>query len=557
MADQPRDEFGRFTADGMHNVLTGLGDPARDKATGARLCKNPDLSRHQIDALYQDDGLAAKIVDLPSNDLTRAGVELRDFDGDLQRVESAMEDLGLLCHISDLYRWGSCYGGAIMGAAIDDGLPPNEPLDMNRIQRVRGFFVLDRHVLSPIWITGRASGEPDGYIIGTDGPEVEALQGRVVHRSRVRTFCGTAHMTRWQKQLRMGWGLSVYQRVWDRFRRLLAAHGYGETILQDISVDVFLISGLVEAFTNGNEDLVRKRLMALQMGKDVLHGVALDAGTEQRKPEGYVTQTRSVAGVTDLMGVFADAVTWCVPIPKSIFRGETTGGLNTGSNSGEIRSYYAWVGGEQKERATGWLNWQIELLFASKEGPTSGNVPSKWTTHWHSLWAPTEAEEADLRLKIAQADKVYFDIGAASADDVAYTRIEKGSRGDLEQAPVPDDPPELDPAELDVPALPEGGAPPVAGAGVDVQQTALNGAQITAMMDLATQIADEQLPLEFGIALLPVAFPGTVKSEADARKILASLATFVKKKSETPSSAPGRPPGGAPPQAPPAPPATA
>ena len=72
-----RDHAGRFVrADGMANVLTGLGDVFRDKAMGTRLLANADLTQNQIDALYHDDGLAAKIVDMPANDLTREGFEI-------------------------------------------------------------------------------------------------------------------------------------------------------------------------------------------------------------------------------------------------------------------------------------------------------------------------------------------------------------------------------------------------------------------------------------------------------------------------------------------------
>lgn len=443
-----RDHTGRFStasmrSDSMMSVLTGLGDPWRDKAQRMAIVANPDLTQYQVDALYHDDGLAAKIVDMPANDLTREGLELRDIEVDLQRVESDLETMDALGNLSDLYRWGSAYGGAVLGAAVDDGLPPHEPLDRNRIKRVRGLFVLDRHALNPIWTRGRVGGEPDGYMITTDGPESEILQGRVIHASRVRRFCGATPLSRVQKQLRMGWGVSVYKRVWERLRRLLSAYGYGETILQDVSVDVFQIAGLAEAMAKGQEDAVRKRLMALQLGKDILHGIALDAGTKDRPGENYIPQTRSVAGIRELIDLFLSAVISSVPIPRSEFLGETTGGLNTGTNSGEKRTWNAFVKSQQTKYATPWLNWVLELMFASKEGPTRGAVPPKWTLHWHSLMAPTEAEDVEIAYKRAQTDEIMWRIGAASAADIAYTRITLGSRGDIEPSPDDPDPPNM------------------------------------------------------------------------------------------------------------------
>lgn len=534
-----RDHAGRFVrADGMANVLTGLGDVFRDKATGTRLLANADLTQHQIDALYHDDGLAAKIVDMPANDLTREGFEIRDFDGDLQVVESELETLAALEHLSDLDRWGSAYGGALLGAALDDGLPAYEPLDRGRIQRVRGLFVLDRHCVTPVWSRGRNVGEPDGYMIVTDGPEAEAIQGRLIHASRVQKFCGGTPLSRLQRQLRMGWGVSVYKRVWERLRRILVAYGYGETILQDISVDVFTIAGLAEAMQRGQEEYVRKRLMAMQLGKDVLHGVALDAGTKERPAEGYVTQSRSVTGVRELIEMFVNGLVSAVPIPRSELLGETSGGLNTGTNSGEKRTYNAFIKGRQTRYGTRWLNWILELMFASKDGPTRGAVPPKWTIHWHSLMTPTEAEVAELEYKIAQTDEIRWRTGAASSDDIRYTRIELGSRGGIEERPEGEDPPDMpdEDAAIEAASAAAGSSAPdvaasdpaaVAAAGSDVQASALNGAQMKEIRELARQIVLKQLPIEFGIEMLLIAAPGVVRSPADARRILESLRNFV------------------------------
>lgn len=79
-------------------------------------------------------------------------------------------------------------------------------------------------------------------------------------------------------------------------------------------------------------------------------------------------------------------------------------------------------------------------------------------------------------------------------------------------------------------------AKPVAGAS-DVQATALNGAQVTAMVDLATQVATGQLPLANAQAIARAAFPGV--SEDTLAGVFAGLDTF------TPAPLPGTTPNGA------------
>ncbi|MBK6920413.1 MAG: hypothetical protein IPH07_23640 [Deltaproteobacteria bacterium] len=81
-----------------------------------------------------------------------------------------------------------------------------------------------------------------------------------------------------------------------------------------------------------------------------------------------------------------------------------------------------------------------------------------------------------------------------------------------------------DPAMHDAPpadAPPSSDAPPA-----DVQASALNGAQITSFMQLAAAFAGGTLPLELGERFLPIAFPGSVKDEAAARRLLEPLRGF-------------------------------
>ena len=66
--------------DGLKNALTGLGETARDASAGSYYAKSPDLSYWTLDALYQDDGLLAKLADIPANDALRQGFAVEGTD---------------------------------------------------------------------------------------------------------------------------------------------------------------------------------------------------------------------------------------------------------------------------------------------------------------------------------------------------------------------------------------------------------------------------------------------------------------------------------------------
>lgn len=74
----------------------------------------------------------------------------------------------------------------------------------------------------------------------------------------------------------------------------------------------------------------------------------------------------------------------------------------------------------------------------------------------------------------------------------------------------------------------------------DVQTLALNGAQISSFVEMATQVAEGKLPAEFVIRMLPVAFP--TLDEATARRLLEPLQDFKAKEEPRPAPFGGRPP---------------
>lgn len=437
--------------DGMLNLLTGLGDLSRDKRLHGMFVREAALPLYTLDALYEQDGLAAKVIDKPAWEMTREGFELEGVEIDGDALQSALEDKGVLGHAADLHRWGSHYGGAILGAAVDDGLPSYEPLDLSRVRKLHGFFVLDRHAVEPITDGFRT---PEAYRICT--PVEIPIQDSVIHATRLQKFCGI-DVTQRRKPDHRWWGIPIMERIWQRARQMISAYENGEAILQDISIDVFTIAGLADMLIAGNEDAVRKRLLAMQLSKSNLRAIALDAGNgNDIPPESYLNMSRSVTGVRELVELFLQAFVAVSGIPRSVLLEETPGGLNTGSHSGELRIWYALCRAVQNTRMTPWVNWMLSLIFADRDGPTRGRTPPTWTVKWNPLWAPSEQEEIDIELKKAQTVRHYFDMGAVGDFEIRdWLRdgghgLPKPSDGDLEILTEPEpteDPNAIPPAQ--------------------------------------------------------------------------------------------------------------
>src|SRR5690606_30155827 len=112
----------------------------------------------------------------------------------------------------------------------------------------------------------------------------------------------------------------------------------------------------------------------------------------QRPAESYIPTSRNVQGIRELLDYWLQACAIASGVPRSRITGETPGGLNTGSNSGDLQAFYSRIASEQKSRCTPWVNWMLTLILADKSGPTGGRVPPTWTVNWTPLWEPTDLE---------------------------------------------------------------------------------------------------------------------------------------------------------------------
>jgi HK97 family phage portal protein len=89
---------------------------------------------------------------------------------------------------------------------------------------------------------------------------------------------------------------------------------------------------------------------------------------------------------------------------------------------------------------------------------------------------------------------------------------------------------------VDAPADPNADPTLAAGAATPVQDTALNGAQISSLLEVVAAVSDGTLSPEGAVALILAAFPGI--DEAEAKKIVAG----INEKPPEPAPAPGAPP---------------
>jgi phage-related protein (TIGR01555 family) len=433
---------GNRKADGWQNILTGLGDPSRDKRMAAGVFVDR-ITYDELATLYRADDMAAKICDRPAKAMVRAGFEVHlENDGGEIDEESAdaveaklFQGLDVRTRFYDAERYSRAYGGAgIFIGAVDRAKDASVPLDEERIEEIKFLTVLDARELYPLSYyadpLSPSFGLPEYYrvrpaFVGSGGaPAVAGSRAvaltpqqmlPIVHESRILRFPGVI-TNRWQLRETLGWGDSVLQRVQDVLRDFQMSWHAAAYLITDFSQAVATMKGISEAIENGDDKSVQARLLAIEMMRSVARMVVMDEG------ETFERKATPLSGLDTLLDKFFTRLAAAADIPVTLLAGEAPAGLNA-TGASDIRSYYDEISSLQRWRHDPLYRRLVTLLCKSKQGPTSGVLPEKIEINFNPLWQPTALEEAQRRGAVATADAIYIDKQVLDPAEVAIARF--------------------------------------------------------------------------------------------------------------------------------------
>jgi hypothetical protein len=532
-------------SDGWENVLTGLGRLGRDKRLGTQVAVQY-LSTQQAELLWRGDDMAAKIIEKPPREMLRRWLDVL-IAGDSeasQGIAARLDELKARAALRDALQKTRAFGGAGILLGADDGaIDLTKPLDESRLKSLRWLTVFDADELHPVeWYRGlqdRFYGQPSVYEIHPRGGQ--AAFGSRVHESRLLVFRGV-QVSRRHAAERNGWGDSVLVRVLEVLTDVGMAWGGAAHLLADFSQAVFRIRGLAEAIASGREDLIRKRIEAIELGRSVVRAALLDAGDPETGDAGesFERKATPLAGYPDMLEQFKTRLAAAADMPITLLWGDSPKGLSTGDSSGQ-----AWwaehIEGLQEEQLRDPVNRLVRLLMLEKGGATKGKEPPRWAVRFRPLRQLDPLQESDRRLKNAQADAAYVQAGVVMPEEVAASRfggdtygedvvLDDGLRGAMGEP--------VDPA-LTAPG-PGGDLKPKPAEAVD-PTTALNGAQVSSLLEIIQAVASKSLPRETGVATIAASFP---LSTEEADRLLGAVGRTFFHETAPPPAPP--PPGATP-----------
>jgi phage-related protein (TIGR01555 family) len=444
---------------GFVNTTTGLGVAGLDPTVGLSYQAGRLPSAMAVDSLYTYDWLAARIIEkMPSLALVR-GFLIKGAD---EEAESTLLREWRRLNYTDRFPKGvfqrgvfdgRAYGGAVLWIGYAQGMP-HTPLQPG--QEAGGVLFLDLFAQHELRVLTRVTdprspdfGMPAIYeVIGSATGPRHPRYGQIFHASRSVKFSGNPLRVPNTSMELIGEepeiGVSVLTPVLDVCAQYGLAWRGVSNMLQDASIGVMKIAGLIEALASEDKAIIEDRLRTLQLTKSVHRMMFLDseAGEEYERTE------VSLSDIPETLQAFMLQAAGAADLPAKILFNTSPAGLNANSaGETDLKQMYDSC---QEYRET-YLGPRLEKLLTPLNGGKRVEI------EWPSLWEASDNECAQTRLANANTDKAYWDMGY-SAKDIGEARA-KGTVIELTGKPPEDDRDDVAGAGAPAPGAGPQGAP--------------------------------------------------------------------------------------------------
>lgn len=382
--------------DTIENLASGLMS-SKDKLKHTTFITRA-IDREQIDAMYRNDWIAHKAVDIIPEDMTRAWRSWQADEKQITKIEETERKFRLRQKIKLANQMARLYGWAAI--LIGDGSNnPETPLDVERIQAdgLKYLHVLHRHMMTFNELD-RDIGSPD--FMKPLRFELLGKFSRVrVHPSRLVMF--VPHPNPALDLDEQTLGDSTIQVMYDAVSQAQSSAANIASLIFEAKVDVVKVPDLASQLsTVDGTNALRKRFILADQMKSNINMLLL--GSEEE----YDRKQTTFSGLNEILREYMSIVSGAVDIPITRFLSQSPGGLNS-TGDADIRNYYDHVSAEQENM----LRPTIETLDEVIIRASLGSRPDEIFYEWNPLWQMTEKERAEIGKTNAETSKIYASAG--------------------------------------------------------------------------------------------------------------------------------------------------
>ena len=386
--------------DGLVNVMTGLGTSKSKRSNNQWVYGLINAWQH-LEAAYQDNWIAQRIVDIPAEDATREWRRIKS-DG-AEEIESVEQQLNVMNHVMEALCWSRLYGGAAILMVTDQDM--ERPLNPSRIGRggLKKLVVFDRWDLS--------SDSINSWDILADNylqPEYYRIRGgkQRIHHTHFARFHGRRLPRRWQEHT-LGWGDSYLRSVIEDVADMVAAKGGIAELMQEANVDVIKRNGLTDDLASDQDNAIIKRYELFSTMKSSIQMALLDDSETMER------QTLNLSGVAPIIEQFMVWISAASQIPVTKLFGTSAKGLNA-TGEGDERNYHQMIRTIQSCLLTEPMRTLDEVMVRS----ALGSFPASFDYEWNPLDTPNTLQVAQAQQLDAQRHSLYLAEGIVTRSQV-------------------------------------------------------------------------------------------------------------------------------------------
>jgi phage-related protein (TIGR01555 family) len=426
--------------DAWTNPSTGFGTRAQHPVANSQYTGIPKVDTVQQEDLYQSDWVSRKIIDAPSEDMTRNGISYKHNDDDESKegeekeatdqikIQKEVEDFDDLLN-EQFKLWQTAFqsialarasGGSVTVFNFDDVSGPDdfwEPLNENQVSEIRwvrqvpAWFAIPvtwyQDVNDPKWL------QPEHYQVIIREPAGGKTLN--VHESRLIRMDGR-FTTQTPRTLNRGWDDSELQAVYTALRDYGICVTESNSTMETFTQDYLGMKGLAEKVMTGSDpDYILDRLAMTHFNMTSNRLNVYDADSEKMERKGT-----PITGLADLWDRYTEAICGAASIPKSRFFSSESGNLGGTSSESDTRTYFNGIHSKQEIQLRPWLN--EFMTFVNMAVGMLTELPSYV---FNPLQEQSDKDKADTAYTVAQKDEIYVNLNVVSPEEVGISRFSK------------------------------------------------------------------------------------------------------------------------------------
>lgn len=437
------------TADAFQNFSLNLGLGTNNALSQSQYGFYPITRvRTLLDWIHRGSWLGGIAIDLLADDMTRGGIEILTIE-DTKQVEKMQQFLTrnrIWQELADNIKWSQLYGGSIAVLLIENQ-DPSTPLRIDAVGRnqFKGLTVFDRWMVDPdlsdlVDEYGPNLGKPKFYRVVADAP---VMRGQRIHYTRCIRLEGV-RLPHWQRVMENLWGLSVFERLYDRMIAFDSATVGASQLVYKSFLRTYKIDGLQEAATTAGDAIVGiSQRVELMRKYQSIEGITLLDSSDD-----FTTHESSgFTGIADILVHFAEQISGALQIPLVRLLGQSPAGLNSTGES-DLRTYYDNILKRQEND----LREGVNLILRVAARSIGINLPDNFNFNFVPLWQMDQTEKTDVADK---ATRFVMEVEAAGlvSPKVALQELRQLSKAtgywtnittkDIEEASDVAEPPEM------------------------------------------------------------------------------------------------------------------